>query len=255
MSAVLDVEPIRIIVHGEQEISAEHLRLFNDAVAQRAKHKPLAYIVGRKHFLNWEFWVNENVLIPRPETETLVELAVEQLKQRFPGQALLLADIGTGSGAIGLSMLAFLPTAKLLAIDISEPALVVAGQNARDLNVADRVSFLAGDLLSPLEGWQGEIHCLIANLPYIAEQEFRGLQPEIIKYEPLEALISGADGLLHYCRLLKDAKQFLRPGGLIFMEIGSNQATQAQKIFVRNGLKPRVAKDLAGLDRIVWAVT
>ena len=254
LSTVLNIGAVEIIAHKEQVISAEDNRRFRMAIAQRVKRKPLAYITGKKQFMNWEFMVSEDVLIPRPETETLVELAVSQLEQRFPGQPLRIADVGTGSGIIGLSMVALLPKARLFAIDLSEPALLVARRNAQILDVQDRVSFYTGDLLGPLEGQTGLLHCLTANLPYISDSEYQDLQPEVLKFEPREALVSGADGLRHYRRLLRRAKLHLEPDGLIFIEIGSTQAQQVQKIFVHSGLKdPRVVKDLAGQDRVVWA--
>lgn len=251
----LGLDVAAVVAHGDEKLSEAEVRGYNQALAQRASRRPMAYITGTKPFLHWEFIVNEAVLIPRPETEILVEKAVFELSRDFPGQVLHLADIGTGSGAIGLSMLALLPSACLTAVDISPAALAVAQQNAQLLNVADRVVFRCGDLLQPLEDMvkQG-FHCITANLPYIAAGDYPGLQPEVRCHEPRAALVSGSDGLWHYRRLLREVGKFLVPGGMVFIEIGSSQGAQARQLFVDGGFpRPQVEKDLAGHDRVVWA--
>lgn len=254
LAATLKKTTVEIIAHGERSLSASQFRQFTAAVRQRQQRKPLAYIVGSKHFLHWDFAVNQDVLVPRPETELLVELAVRELRHRFPEAPLQLADIGTGSGVIGLSMLALLPSARLAAVDLSEPALLVARKNARRMQVQDRVTFYPGDLLQPLAGWKGSINCLTANLPYVASVEYENLQPEILRFEPREALVSGVDGLRHYRRLLREAKNYLCTGGLIFIEVGSTQGEQVQRLFIHGGFEsPQIEKDLAGHERIVWA--
>lgn len=234
-------------------LSDSQAKQFKQGVEERRKRKPLAYITGYKPFLHWDFYVNEDVLIPRPETEILVELAVQKLGQGFPGQSVLVADIGAGSGAIGLSILMLLPSARLCAVDSSSAALRVAEKNAAKFGVAQRATFLPGDLLAPLEQFRGQFACIVANLPYVAAGEYANLQPEIRRYEPREALVSGPDGLWHYQRLLKQAADYLLPGGLLFVEIGCSQGPEMQKLFSNNGFGlPHVEKDLAGLARIVW---
>lgn len=239
--------------HDDEFLCPDQQKLYNSYVEQRVKRKPQAYITGKKYFLDWEFYVNEDVLIPRPETELLVQLAVRELKSRF-GDSVQIADIGTGSGAIGLSILAMLPSAQLSAVDLSQAALRVARLNAEHLGVQDRTEFLWGDLLEPLESRRGKLHCLTANLPYIASADYQGLEPEIA-YEPRNALVSGIDGLDHYRSLLAQARHFLLPEGLAFVEIGSTQGEEVKKLFVLGGFRhPRVERDLAGHSRIVWAV-
>jgi len=255
LAEALGLSTLDIVAQGDVDLGHGELIKYEHFVSQRERRKPLAYIIGKKPFLHWEFMVNEDVLIPRPETELLVELAVGELKQNFPQEHLRLADIGVGSGAIGLSMLALLPSARLVAVDISEPALAVARQNAAHLNLLERATFYPGDLLNPLESWR-EIgfHCISANLPYVSAEDYSNLQSEVSKYEPRTALVSGADGLRHYRHFLRDVREYLVPGGYVFTEIGSTQAEQVQKLFTHGGFAcPQVKRDLAGLPRIVWA--
>lgn len=234
-------------------IPAETVRCFRRGVAARSRRKPFAYITGFKPFLDWRFRVPEGVLIPRPETECLVELAVKKVKDRFNVGCPLIADVGTGSGAIGLSMLMLLPTALLYATDCAAIALAAAKENAVRLGLEKRATFLAGDLLAPVDR-QNQLACIVANLPYIPKGEHALLPPEIRIYEPSQALVSGDDGLCHYRRLLKDAWQYLLPGGFICVEIGWRQGKKVADIFRAGGFSdPQIEHDLAGLDRIVWA--
>ncbi|HCX78560.1 MAG TPA: peptide chain release factor N(5)-glutamine methyltransferase [Firmicutes bacterium] len=250
---VLGKDQAAVLTHDEIALSDQQAQLFRQGVEERRKRKPFAFITGIKPFLHWDFCVNEDVLIPRPETEILVELAVQELNKGFPGQSVLVADIGAGSGAIGLSMLMLLPAARLYAVDCSILALKVAQKNAEKFGLVERAIFLPGDLLAPLEQLRGQFACIVANLPYVAAREYADLQPEISGYEPREALVSGADGLCHYRRLLRQAADYLLPGGLLFVEIGSTQAQEVQRLFRSGGFAaPQVEKDLAGLARIVW---
>lgn len=254
LASVLNLQALELILHDDEELNPMEHKAFMEFVEQRVKRRPLAYIVGSKHFMDWEFYVDERVLIPRPETELLVELAAEELGRRFPETPLYLADVGTGSGAIGLSLLALLPSARLAAVDISEPALQVARVNARRLKVEGRVCFYQGNFLEPLESWRGRLHCVTANLPYVSEGDYSRLQPEITSFEPYSALVSGCDGLDHYRRLLITVKDYLCPGGMAFVEIGSTQAEQITQLFIAGGYKdPRVVEDLAGHPRIIWS--
>lgn len=243
-----------LLAHPELVLKPEEVRRYSLGLAQRRACKPLAYITESKSFLHWDFFVRKGVLIPRPETELLAELAAAQVKRYFPADDLLLADIGTGCGAIGLSLLLLLPGARLLAVDSSPRALETAKINARRLGVESRAFFVGGDLLAPLGPWRGNLACITANLPYIPEGEYGGLQPEVREYEPKEALVSGPDGLDHYRSLLAEAGKTLVSGGLLLVEIGDRQGERVLELFRRGGFPaPEIKKDLAGLDRIVWA--
>lgn len=241
-----------VLAHGEYMLTDLQVGKYWELVEQRKRRKPLAYITGVKSFMGWDFLVTEAVLIPRPETEILVELAVQQLVQHHSGESVVIADIGTGCGAIGLSMLMLLPPARLCAVDSSHSALAVARKNAAQFGLQQRVKFFQGDLLSPLEQFRGKLACIIANLPYIPQDEYASLQPEITDYEPREALVSGKDGLYHYRRLLAQARHYLVAGGLLLVEIGSSQGEEVQTLFRQGGFSPQLANDLAGRDRVVW---
>jgi release factor glutamine methyltransferase len=254
ISWVLGKNQAAMLAHGEYIPTDQQIKQFWDSVEQRKRRKPLAYITGIKSFLHWDFLVTEDVLIPRPETETLVELAVEQLTEKFSGDSIMIADIGTGSGIIGLSMLMLLPLAKLLAVDSSPAALAVAQKNAARFCLHQRAFFFRGDLLSPLEQYRGKLTCIVANLPYIPQGEYIALQPEITNYEPQGALVSGDDGLSHYRRLLSQGGDYLMAGGLLLVEIGCTQGQEVQNLFRQGGLSPRLEKDLAGKNRIVWGI-
>jgi release factor glutamine methyltransferase len=249
----LGIDQASLLAHDNLALSVQQAHMFFQGIEQRQQRKPLAYIVGRKSFLHWDFCVNEDVLIPRPETEILAELAVQELSKGFPDQSILIADIGTGSGAIGLSMLMLMPLARLCAVDLSPSALGVARQNAEKFGLIERTTFLQGDLFEPLNQLRGQFAGIVANLPYVSAGDYVNLQPEITRYEPREALVSEADGLGHYQRLLKGAAAYLLPGGQLFIEIGSAQAHKVQQLFIGGGFdSPRVERDLAGLARIVW---
>lgn len=250
---VLGWDAGRVAAHDEDIPSPQQTCRFRRAVAKRKGRMPSAYITGKKSFMNWDFFVAEGVLIPRPESEILVEHAVRQLVRSFPGEEIIFADIGTGSGAIGLSILLALPAGVLHAVDSSPRALEIAGQNAIALGVGERVSFYRGDLLAPLDHLRGRLMGIVANLPYVALDEYRRLQPEIRRYEPRDALVSGRDGLDHYRRFFGQLTGYLRPGGLLFVEIGWDQGEKMMALFGEEEFSsPALITDLAGLPRVVW---
>jgi release factor glutamine methyltransferase len=229
-------------------------RRFGELVRRRLRREPLAYIVGSKGFRRIELAVDRRVLVPRPETELLVEVALE----RRPGRVL---DIGTGSGAIALALADELPEAEIVATDTSPGALEVARGNAARLGLADRVRFEAGTLP------EGESFDLIlANLPYVAEADWAGLQPEVTQWEPREALLAGPDGLDAYRDLLAPMEagpaECLRPtfsdqapgpdGRAIAVEIGEGQALEVAELMRDAGFgEVEVRSDLAGIERVV----
>ena len=250
---VLGKEQALVLAHDDEVVSEPMAKKYWQGVRQRCERRPLAYIIGYKPFLHWDFYVSEDVLVPRPETELLVESAIEELNRRDSASTVLVADIGVGSGAIGLSILKLFPSANLHAVDSSPPALAVARINASRLGLTDRAVFYVGDLLTPLRPFMGQYDCIVANLPYIPRAEYEDLPPEISKYEPKEALVSGEDGLWH-CRLfIVQVADYLLPGGSVFVEIGSSQVREILNYFKAAGFAcPAVVKDLAGLPRIVW---
>ncbi len=248
LSHVLKVSRLALVRDSERLLSPFQTIKYKKAVGQRRKRRPAAYILGHKPFMHWHFYVGRGVLIPRPETEMLVELATAWLSDK---PSPLVADIGTGSGAVGLSIAALLPEAVVHAVDVSRRALAVARRNARMLNVSSRVYFHRGDLLAPLQKWQGEIDCITANLPYLTPEEYSSLSEELY-HEPRRALVAEPDVLSLYRRMLSAAGSMLRPGGLILLEVGSTQGQEVERIFREKGfVSTAVLQDLAGHGRVV----
>lgn len=249
----LDVERTHLLAHPEQILTPEQLGCFRALAQRRAEREPLAYLIGRRWFYALEFTVTPAVLIPRPETELLVEKAVQWLGQR-QGRTRVL-DVGTGSGAIAVSIAAnTAPAVEILASDLSPESLQVAKQNARKHDVAGRITFLPGDLLDPLPE---PVHLILSNPPYIASNGIPTLMPEVRDHEPRAALDGGPDGLRVIERLLAQAPAHLWPCGAIFLEIGYDQGSAASAIVRRYfpAAAIRIHQDLAGLDRMVEVQT
>ncbi len=228
------------------ELDAAH---FAGMAARRGQREPIAYIVGHQEFYGLDLIVDRRVLIPRPETEHVVELALSALK-KIPYAEPVIVDVGTGSGAIALALAHHTSHNKIMATDISPDALAVAQLNAARLNLADRIEFRNTDLL---EGITMPIDLLTANLPYIPLEREAQLPREIRHFEPRLATIAGLDGLSVIRRLLKQVEQHLARAGVIFLEISEEQGDAARAL--GNGILPRarveIHRDLEGLDRVV----
>jgi release factor glutamine methyltransferase len=226
---------------GAQMLSAsarplgEFAERVGDAVRRRLAHEPVSRILGRREFYGREFIVTPDVLDPRPDTEAVIDLALDVIRSsELSERALSIADVGTGSGILIVTLLAELPDAKGVATDISPAALDVARRNAEMLGVADRISFVA---TSGLDGCFGPFDLLISNPPYIAKYEIGGLEPEVKNFDPLLALDGGADGLDIYREIARNAVELQRPLKVI-LEVGSTQAAAVESIFVAAGAKP-----------------
>ncbi len=232
-------ERARLTAEPEAKVPAAAARKFGEMVRRRLRREPVAYILGRKGFRHIELTVDRRVLIPRPETELLVELALESPPQRV-------LDMGTGSGAIALAIADELPSCEVIATDTSAAALAVARTNAERLCLADRVEFVEGML--PLDA--GGFDLIVANLPYVAESEWGGLQPEVTKWEPREALLAGPDGL----DVLRVAIQVAAAAApALGLEVGAEQAPAVSELLFEAGFaKVETRPDLAGIPRIVW---
>jgi release factor glutamine methyltransferase len=248
LAHVLDSSRSAILAHPERRLGSEAEARFRALVARRAAREPLAYLLGHREFFGLDFAVDPRVLVPRPETELLVEQALA-LARCLPS-APLVADVGAGSGAIAVSLAVHLPRATIYALDASAAALEVTAANARRHGVADRVHCLQGDLLSPLAR---PVDIVTANLPYVTGAELETLPPEIRDHEPRAALDGGRDGLDLVRRLLAMAGPYLNRGGAILLEIGAAQGQAASDL--ARACFPSAAVDLqqdyAGLDRLV----
>ena len=247
LAHVLNCRRLSLYVDSQRILPLDSILKFNELINQRLNGLPVAYIVGSKDFFGLNFAVNQNVLIPRPETEILAEYVGEYL--RGLDCDVNFADLGTGSGAIAISILKFVKNSRAAAVDISAEALEVAKFNASKFYVDDRIKFYCGDLFAPLEGQK--FNAIVSNPPYIPTSELKTLQTEV-KREPQAALDGGEDGLRFYRRIISDAPRFLASGGLLAVEIGINQSSAVKNLFAQaNFVEITILKDLAGLERVV----
>ena len=246
LAAVLGRERFALYLEPKEAVVEPAGRRFRTLVARRADHEPLQHLLGYEDFRGLRLRVTPDVLIPRPETEGLVEWALELL-----GPApLLLADIGTGSGAIACALAAARPDARVLATDTSPAALAVAEGNVRALGLAGRVRVVAGDLLEPLAGALGTVDMIVANAPYLPTGILPSLPREVFAFEPRQALDGGSDGMDVIRRLLSAAPAALRPGGRLVLEIGEDQAGPLAALMAAGGFVDVASRDdLRGVPR------
>ncbi len=257
ISSALQWERMRLYLNHEYPLTEEELNACREFVKRRAAGEPVAYIVGHKGFFKHSFKVTPAVLIPRPETESLVEEATAWARKNCSSPRVV--DLGTGSGCVGLSVLAELPQAKLLAVDLSDAALAVAQSNAEMIGVNDRATYLSKDAAT-LDGSEVKIilgdlaDIVLANPPYISEDDPE-IQDSVKKFEPAMALFSEANGFAHIRAWSQTAVRIARPGAFIMFEIGHEQGAQAKEIFEANTQyeNVQIIKDLAGLERFVRA--
>jgi release factor glutamine methyltransferase len=248
----LPVSRARFFQDLDRALQPEEAACLESAIARRISREPAAYITEHKEFYGLDFLVTPAALIPRPETELLVELAIAQLAQptRNLGRLLRVADIGTGCGAIAVSVAKALPRAEIYATDTSAEALALAACNARRHDVSRRISFHHGDLLTPIAC---QINAIVANLPYVETEEWQHLPPEIRSHEPRLALDGGQDGLKAIKALLDQAPRYLELGGLICVECGQGQTSALldHARIVWPDAAAQTYPDLAGIDRVL----
>ncbi|MCH5260416.1 MAG: peptide chain release factor N(5)-glutamine methyltransferase [Lachnospiraceae bacterium] len=240
-----------LLAHGDRTISAEEYGNYTDCIARRKEHVPLQHITGGQDFMGLTFIVNENVLVPRQDTEVLVE---EVMRHLHDGMHIL--DMCTGSGCILLSLLRYSNNCTGVGVDISADALRVAGQNAEKIlgtqvMEQSRVILRQGNLFEDLDS-QDKFDIIVSNPPYIRTDVIDSLMPEVKEHEPLSALDGGEDGLFFYRRIIERAGEFLMGGGMLFFEIGYDQGGEVRRLMEEAGYtNVEVIKDFAGLDRVV----
>ncbi len=250
MQFVTEEERTFLLTHPEGLVSEEQAKLFRRFVARRGSGEPLQYLTGRQDFFGLEFEVTPDVLIPRPETELLVEAALK-LTDSSKG-APYICDVGTGSGCIAIALLHKLSHASALGLDISEPAIRVARRNAMRHSVTERIEFIVSDCFSALEPRPVVFDLIVSNPPYVASNAWEGLQREVRQHEPRTALVSGSDGLSMIRRLLSESPAFLQPGGHLLFEIGFDQGATVERLIDRSHWKLLgIEDDLQGIPRIV----
>lgn len=251
----------QLYLNAAVELTADHERRFKESVLRRAAREPVAYITGHKEFWSLDFAVTPDVLIPRPETELLVEVALDYLRHdsrysKITAAAQIL-DVGTGTGAIAIALAKELPDTLVWAVDICAAALDVARMNCCRHELENRIKFLHGDLFEPIAARTAAFDLIVSNPPYISSQEFSRLAPEIRSWEPMLALDGGEDGLHYYRRIIAQAQNYLADGGLLALELADDLAAAVSELLVRAGgyHAPSIYRDLAGRQRVIAAKT
>lgn len=248
LAHILGWSRARVVAEREVVLTPAQQEAFGALVERRAAHEPVAYLIGHWPFFGLDLVVDRRVLIPRPETELLVELVLAEAR-RYAETQITIADIGVGSGAIAIALAIHMPHATVYGVDRSTDALAVAALNVARYNLSDRVVLLEGDLLTPVPG---PVDLIVSNPPYTILAE---VDESVYRYEPHLALDGGPDGLDCYRRLIAAVPAYLKPGGAILLEIGAWQAEAV--VHLLNQALPQaevgVQRDLAGRDRVVWA--
>ena len=243
---------IRLYTDIDTELTDAERTQMRESVQRRAKREPLAYIVGTREFYGRTFEVGQGVLIPRPETETLVDVCLERIPKDQPRTV---AEVGFGSGCIAITIARQRPNCTVYATDNSPRAMEIASRNVEKLEVAGRVNLLAGDVVQPLLETGIQFDGLVSNPPYIREDERESLQPEVVQHEPAEALFSGKDGLDIVRRLVADAAKILKPGGFIALELDPAQCQTVAELLKSSGFSStEIRRDLSGNERIVEGI-
>ena len=253
LCAVLKCQRITLYVDFERPLSEEELATYREYVRRRGNFEPLAYILGERAFMRNTFKVNKATLVPRPETELLVESLVRIAPMLKREGDVKILDIGTGSGAIIVSLLDYLPNAKGVGVDISVDALIVAKENSEKIGVTGRIGFVRSDVFSKLP-LEKKFDIIVSNPPYIPAGDIAGLDKDV-QQEPRGALDGGADGLDFYRRITAEAMEHMAEEGVLAFEIGIGQAAAVQQLCLDAGfVKTAVRKDYAGIERMVFAV-
>ena len=248
LAFVIHKDSAFLIAHADESLAAPYKMMFEACVRRRAKHEPFQYIIGRQEFYRLEFEVTPDVLIPRPETEIMVEKAIEILSRP---DASKFCEIGVGSGGISVSILHSIENATAVGIDISQSALAIAARNAEKHKVADRLDLREGDVFYGLDG---RFDMIVSNPPYVPTDQLTSLQAEVRDFEPRVALAGGDNGLDVIERIVVGAPQFLKPQGYLLLEVGFDQAEKVQKLFDRGAWQPPESlADLQQIPRIVIA--
>ena len=243
-----DVDRIYIHLNLNKEMEKNQMNEFNNLIQQRLEGRPVAYIVGNREFMGLDFYVKEGVLIPRPDTETLVEELISICKDK----KVEILDIGTGSGAITVSLAKYIENAKVMSFDISDIPLEVGPINAKSNGVGDKIEFRKSDLFSAIEGTNKVFDVIVSNPPYIPRIDMPTLHTQVKDYEPYNALEGGVDGLDFYRNITKESVKYLSENGILAYEVGHDQADDVELIMKNNGYTNIYRKkDIQGIDRVV----
>lgn len=256
LAYVLNCKRLDLYLNFDKPLHRGELEAFRDLARRRVRREPSQYIIGEQEFRSLTLKVTQDVLIPRPETELIVEEAIKTLT-RSPIERPVIIDLCTGGGCIAISAVKEFPGCRVYALDLSENALEVARENAGRYGLADKITFLKGDLFEPVKdlGLEGKVSMILSNPPYIPDGELDKLQPEIRYYEPIVALDGGEDGLDFYRRIIAESPLYLHGGGYVILEIGYGQAKGISCLLNDSGFYKdiEIKKDLAGIERVIKA--
>jgi len=255
LSHIILKDRVWLITHRDDVLDDNHQREFADVIQRRTRREPLQHIIGNQEFWGLEFIVSPDVLIPRPETEFIIEAALAIVQDR--NTPVRIIDLCTGSGCIAVSLAKELTAARVIATDASEKALTVARENTRRHGVSEHIRFLLGDLFEPLEELdiRGQIDIIVSNPPYVQAGDLSTLQPEVRDYEPEMALIAGPGGTEIATRIIQLAPVYLKKNGTLIMEMGLGQAEALTRMVEATGAygDRELLKDLAGIERVIVA--
>lgn len=258
LSHVLSCDRTWLYTNPDTVLDDTDIRKYQELIYKRSFHVPLQYITHKVEFMSLDFVVDERVLIPRPETEILVEAVLSKAQDdEFSDKNIIIMEIGTGSGNIAVSLAKNLSNAEIYTNDISDDALTLAKTNVQSHDVADKVHLLHGDFFGVFYNFveKEQVDFIVSNPPYISESEWKGLEPEVKEHEPREALVGGEDGMHYYRQIIKEASDWLRPGGYLVLEIGETQTNAIKKLILNKEHygKIEIIKDLQGKERVISA--
>ena len=256
LAHVLELRKEDLIIHPDRELTDPQEEKFQQLVERRCRKEPLAYIVGHREFWSLEFKVNPKVLIPRPETEGVIERLLNLAGDEADKKTIRILDVGTGSGILAIVAALEFPKAHVTAVDNSSDALEVAQENALRHQVADRIEFSKMDLMRDWDLPENDLYdCILSNPPYIPSKKLEHLMPDVRDYEPRAALDGGPDGLACYRCIVAHAVPYLKPGGHLIFEVGDDQAGPVKQTLQAHGVLDaiEIAQDLSERDRVVSA--
>ena len=268
LKSCLGLERRDIYLNPDRCLSDYELNLLEETIEKRKAHLPSAYITGKKEFYSLEFRVTPDTFIPRPETEFIIDTVLKKIldhgslilgKDQHPACSIqhpvIIVDLGTGCGNIAIILARYIPQSRIYATDISKKALEVAEENARRHRVEDRITFLEGDLFSPLENChlEGKVDFLVSNPPYVIRNKIDSLMPEVANYEPRIALDGGEDGFSFYRRIIERAPQYLKSKGYLVLELGIDQSSQVKEMIEKTleFESVEIIKDYSQIERVI----
>ena len=250
LAYILKCKRLQLYLSFDRPLNENEKNLYREFLQRRVNHEPVQYITGIVGFYGLEFQVNKSVLIPRPETEILVETIIENTNENEETNIL---DIGTGSGNIAITLAKHLPNSKITAIDKSKDALKIAVKNSELNNVKERINFIENDILNNQNLFDNVFDLVVSNPPYISKEEYNNLEPELNKHEPSIALTDFSDGVIFYKNISKQAKNLLNTKGKLFFEIGAGQSKKIKEIMEQNNFyNIQIIKDYQNHDRVIW---